>query len=288
MTDDSSPIPSDGASEPTGEADNLFAVALPKNDDAFPVLRAFQTFIDQERERSRRRITMLSTAFIVALVVLMLAFVGFFALFYTQVMSHDEAQLARLFELVSRGPAPQPAPAAAPAPAPAPQPSATPENLADLVEKLVAERLRASAPAPAPAPEPEPAKAASAAPAASPASPPLPRGILSPVKRSTPRPSTPSSPTPAPTPAVPSAPSAPVAPAPASTPAPTPAVPSVPSVPSVPVAPSPSPSLRTISVRPVKALVVPEGYEADQIRVQTQSGASIPLRTLLPVPRAGR
>ena len=190
MTDDSSPIPSDGASEPTGEADNLFAVALPKNDDAFPVLRAFQTFIDQERERSRRRITMLSTAFIVALVVLMLAFVGFFALFFTHVMSHDEAQQARLFELVSRGPAPQPAPAAAPAPA--------------------------------------------------------------------------------------------------STPAPTPAVPSVPSVPSVPVAPSPSPSLRTISVRPVKALVVPEGYEADQIRVQTQSGASIPLRTLLPVPRAGR
>ena len=294
MTDDPRPFDSDGkAPSENRDADNLFAVALPKNDDSFPVLRAFQSFIDQERERSRRRITMLSTAFIAALVVLMLAFAGFFALFFTHVMSHDEAQQARLFDLVSRAAAPQPAapaPAAVPAPAaavPAPQAPAVPANLEELVEKLVAERLRAASPAPSPAPAPAPAPApepattpasadasASSGPSSAPAAPASPpRGILTPAKKTASKPAKPVA----------------GAPAPKGRPATAPQG----------TAPDPAPrgdgareagksGPRSLSVRPVKALVVPEGYAADHIRVQTQSGASVPMRTLLPVPRAGK
>ena len=66
-TDSPSSLPGDKG---TPDSENLFAVALASKggDESFPVLRAFQSFLDQERERARRRMMTLSVCFITALV----------------------------------------------------------------------------------------------------------------------------------------------------------------------------------------------------------------------------
>ncbi|MBR1836347.1 MAG: hypothetical protein IJ783_03585, partial [Kiritimatiellae bacterium] len=184
--------------DPAGGADreNLFAVALARNDDSFPVLKAFQGFLDRERERARRRVVTLSICFIAAMFAMAVAFGAIFAVFFSHMMSQNEQQQSRLLDLVAESarqrdeavraataapalaPAPAPAPVAVqPTPAPAPAKDDSAVSARELLEaiKLLSENRNAAPPAdaapgsagilpavePAPAPEaakPEPPK----------------------------------------------------------------------------------------------------------------------------------
>ena len=92
------------AAAPT-DPENLFAVALAKNsgNDSFPVLNAFQTFLDQERERARRRVVTMAVCFTGAMIVLLLVFGILFATFFSRMMVRNDRQQDRLLDLVARG-----------------------------------------------------------------------------------------------------------------------------------------------------------------------------------------
>ncbi len=86
------------------DPENLFSVALAKSsNDSFPVLNAFQTFLDQERERARRRVVTMAVCFTGAMIVLLLVFGILFATFFSRMMVRNEKQQDRLLDLVARG-----------------------------------------------------------------------------------------------------------------------------------------------------------------------------------------
>jgi hypothetical protein len=167
--------PHDGSGPETAE--NAFALAFPKGDESFPVLKAFQEFLDAERERARRRQMTLTICFMSAIVVLVVLFCVVGAILFSGMMRRSDAQQAQMLDiLMQRMPAPiaqAPAVPPAPAPAPAPQPDQQVAELLDVIKSLqsqnaemmsaLQERIREPAPEPKAAAPAEPSAAETAA-----------------------------------------------------------------------------------------------------------------------------
>ncbi|MDD5705358.1 MAG: hypothetical protein PHR35_05495 [Kiritimatiellae bacterium] len=153
----------------SGELVSIHAAALQASGDSFPVLKAFQDYLETERQRARKRLVLLSSFF----VALMALVVAGFLVAGIMIFGHMQRMQSALLQAAIR-----PTPAAAPAPAAiapvepppaAPLPAAIGEELKRLRESLNSlrtdnERLRdrlTVAPPPAAA-----APVAAAAPAA--------------------------------------------------------------------------------------------------------------------------
>jgi len=77
---------------------DLLMPALRTDDDSFPVLKAFQEYIEAERERARRRLVIVSTASIVALVLVVAIFLIAGSLIVGNLMKRND----KLFEALIR------------------------------------------------------------------------------------------------------------------------------------------------------------------------------------------
>ena len=298
--DPANPDPS-SADAPGADEENLFAVALAKNNnESFPVLNAFQRFLDQERERARRRVVTMAVCFTGAMVVMLLVFGILFATFFSRMMVRNERQQDRLLDLVVAGlpgaartePAPVP-PAVAPAPAPTEAPSAVTRD--ELLEILRQMNAAQAAPAPAAAPAapavveipvvPVPAETA-----AVPAPKPRKTGVISsPLRQDqeakeaaedAARRARAAAKAEAEAAAAAEAAKTAAVPAPEPAPEPAPAT--------VAKEEKPADGKRTIAVKPRSRMKVPEGFSTDRAELQTSTGASVPFRLLVPVPDASR
>jgi DNA polymerase III gamma/tau subunit len=121
--------------------------------ESFPVLKAFQDYIEAERAQARKRVMQLSIFFAVLMCVTVAGFLtaGLFMLRNTSAMQ------SRLLEAVlaqKETPAPQPAPVAAASPSPMLEETA--RQLARAAESLRESAARPAAPQPAPVPSPSP------------------------------------------------------------------------------------------------------------------------------------
>lgn len=191
---------SEFSSHSHGEAsspEELFSLAK-AHGESFPVLKAFQNYLDQERERARRRTMVLVLSFLGVVVALIIAFVVLFVSFFNVVLQNNEQQQVRMLSLVTGEraatvvqPVQQPGvvrqpvsdPAASHAETPASEKPLTREDLVLLIRELKAQPEARQ-------PEvPQPVSASSAAPQAVPAKPaatPAPvkkTGVLSPVSK---------------------------------------------------------------------------------------------------------
>lgn len=125
---------------------SLFGQSGGVND--FPVLKAFQEYIDAEQEKARKRMFGLSIFFIVLLVVVVVTF----TIVMTSVISRNQSLSDRLLDIALREknpaqpvvnvqqPAPVPVPVVQPHPQPQSQPSAESAELARLREDLQREK----------------------------------------------------------------------------------------------------------------------------------------------------
>lgn len=96
-------------------AENIFALSVPKGEESFPVLKAFQEFLDAERERARRRQMTLAISFMAALVVLVVLFCGVGAVLFSGMVKRSDSKQDKLLEmLLSQRNGTQPAPVMTP------------------------------------------------------------------------------------------------------------------------------------------------------------------------------
>jgi hypothetical protein len=161
---------------------SIHAAALHAGSDSFPVLKAFQDYLETERQRARRRLVMHSSFFValMAVVVAGLLLAGVY-LFRNMQRTQDVLLQAALQGAPAAAPLVAPAVVAPPPPAPA-MPAALGDELqrlraalADLRSDNEKLRTRLTAPSAAPTALPAPtAVAAAPAPAVTPASPPPP------------------------------------------------------------------------------------------------------------------
>ena len=125
---------------PTANAVSLFGQGGGVND--FPVLKAFQEYIDAEQAKARKRMFGLSIFFIVLLVVVVVTF----TIIMTSVISRNQALSDRLLDIALREkPAAQPVvtvqpPVPSPVVQPVLQPSVESAELARLREELQREK----------------------------------------------------------------------------------------------------------------------------------------------------
>ena len=90
-------------------AENIFALSVPKGEESFPVLKAFQEFLDAERERARRRQMTLAISFMAALVVIVVLFCGIGAVLFSGMVKRSDTKQDKLLEMLlsQRAAAPQ-------------------------------------------------------------------------------------------------------------------------------------------------------------------------------------
>lgn len=190
---------SEFSSHSHGEAsspEELFSLAK-AHGESFPVLKAFQNYLDQERERARRRTMVLVLSFLGVVVALIIAFVVLFVSFFNVVLQNNEQQQVRMLSLVTGEraatvvqPVQQPVvvrqpvsePAASHAETPASEKPLTREDLVLLIREL---KVQPEVPQPE-VPQPVAASAAPPAAPAKPAATPAPvkkTGVLSPVSK---------------------------------------------------------------------------------------------------------
>ncbi len=264
--------------------ENLFALSLPKGEESFPVLKAFQEFLDAERERARRRQLGLTIAFMAALVVIVVLFSVLGAVLFSGLARRSDAKQDRLLELLLAERKP---PAGVLAP-PAPEPQADPVvgEMMALLRQLKAETALLKTAAQereqsAPAPNQE-------TPVERPAPPPRRTGVFSSPRRNPdlPVPSGDAVSDPASAAVVPAS----VAPAASDAVAATEGgVPETPATvePAVPVVVVPSRSEEPVPVRvsPARVMRPPRGTEAAEIHVITPDNVRYPWRILVPSPR---
>ncbi|NLB68208.1 MAG: hypothetical protein GX804_00750 [Lentisphaerae bacterium] len=70
-------------------------------EESFPVLRAFQQFLESEREIARKRQLMLTAGFLGAIVALVLLFSIIGVILFSKIISHGTRQQDRMFELLA-------------------------------------------------------------------------------------------------------------------------------------------------------------------------------------------
>lgn len=278
--------------------ENVFSLAFPKNDDSFPVLKAFQEFIDAERERARKRQTNLTICFVSTILFLIILFVSTGIFLFQGMMERNDLQQKQIFEFLMERAGQKPPAATAPtstqttpltaAPV-APQPDPQVSELLAVIKSLQAQnaemmsalqaRLKEAEPAPAPAP-------VAATPAPKPTPKPAPKtGVITQIK---PKPA-PVAATPAPTPKPAPTPVA-ATPAPAPKPAPTPvAATPAPAPTSAVGTPDPDPDPVSDSQKPIEITVrqsremrTPKGYSSEQMPVVSTGNVKIPWRVLMP------
>lgn len=154
---------------------NPFGLALHGNaEEEFPVLKAFESYIEAERQKSRKRMIMLSACFVGAILVIVAIFLAIGSILFTRIFDQQDRMQDRLAQTQDRllaamierqtapqpvavQPAPQPLVQPAPQPVvqqPAPQPAPTPVILAAAVLPQLMEQLPVVVPPPAVAPTP--------------------------------------------------------------------------------------------------------------------------------------
>ena len=101
----------------------FFAPALRTDAEQFPVLKAFQTYIEEERERARRRVVIVSASAIAAIVVIVVVFLVIGSIVVGNLMSRNDQLLAAVISSAAPGaaqavqtPAQKPAASAKPSP----------------------------------------------------------------------------------------------------------------------------------------------------------------------------
>ncbi len=254
-------------------ADNFFALSVPKSEESFPVLKAFQDFLDAERERARRRQMTLAISFMVALVVLVVLFCGIGAFIFSGMVKRSDTKQDKLLEMLlsQRTAVHQPSVTVVPAPR---EPDPVINEMMAVLKQLKTEtaELKAAA-AVAEATKPD-AQTAPVAPEArpeireiKPEAPVKKTGVFSSPKR---RPETESTPPQVET----------VAEAPAETPpSPQNAVESPP--PAVERKADPNAPVQ-VKVVPSREMHLPEGHEASEMPVVTEENVKFPWRILMP------
>ena len=265
-------------------AENAFALAFPKGDESFPVLKAFQEFLDAERERARRRQMTLTICFMSAIVLLVVLFCVIGAVLFSGMMRRSDTQQAQMLDiLLQRMPAPvAQAPALQPAPQPvvAAQPDPQVSELLEVIKSLQAqnvemmsalqERIREPEPKVAPPARPSPAEAGAQA---------RKTGIYSSPRRK-PEPA-PEQPRPAPAQPRPAAedvaePDATAAAAEA------PEAPAVEDKPRAEEAPAASAGPVKVKIVRTRDMHSPAGYSPEQITIVSSGNVKFPWRVLMP------
>jgi len=152
-------------SDPPGALVSIHNAALHANPDSFPVLKAFQDYLETERQRARQRLILLSAFFAVLLITVIIGLIGIGVYLFGNMSETQGKLLAAVLDQRAATPIREAVPQAQTPPSPASaaqQPALDPETLARLVEERVAARLAAAgkppepaateAPTPAPAP----------------------------------------------------------------------------------------------------------------------------------------
>ena len=91
------PAGGDGADDSA----NLLAVSIANADDAFPVLMAFQKFLDSERERARKRQQTLVYCFSGILLAVVLLFVAGGAILFGAMSQRDEIRQNKFLDMIA-------------------------------------------------------------------------------------------------------------------------------------------------------------------------------------------
>ena len=81
----------------------FFAPALRTDAEQFPVLKAFQTYIEEERERARRRVVIVSASAIAAIVVIVVVFLVIGSIVVGNLMSRNDQLLAAVISSAAQG-----------------------------------------------------------------------------------------------------------------------------------------------------------------------------------------
>ncbi len=81
----------------------FFAPALRTDAEQFPVLKAFQTYIEEERERARRRVVIVSASAIAAIVVIVVVFLVIGSIVVGNLMSRNDQLLAAVISSAAPG-----------------------------------------------------------------------------------------------------------------------------------------------------------------------------------------
>ena len=116
-----------------GMGDDLFyAPALRNDGEEFPVLKAFQSYLEEERERARRRVVTVSVAALVAVVLIVVAFL----VIVTNLMRRNDQLFAAVLTQATNPANVVVAPPAAPSQPAAPEPKPESAEEAKLREKL--------------------------------------------------------------------------------------------------------------------------------------------------------
>ena len=101
----------------TGALVSLHQAATQSGPDSFPVLKAFQEYLESERQRARRRVALVTALFAGIVVVLIAVFLAAGLLLFNYMKEREERLWHRL-ETQTAAPAPVPAPVPAVEPAP--------------------------------------------------------------------------------------------------------------------------------------------------------------------------
>jgi len=117
--------------------ENVFELSFPKGEESFPVLKAFQEFLDAERERSRRRQMILTLSFMSVIVVIVVLFCVIGAILFTGMARRNDAKQDKVFEiLLMERKTSTPVPVVTPAP---PRQDPVVDEVMELVKQLRAE-----------------------------------------------------------------------------------------------------------------------------------------------------
>ena len=301
--------PHDGPGPETAE--NAFALAFPKGDESFPVLKAFQEFLDAERERARRRQMTLTICFMSAIVLLVVLFCVVGAILFSGMMRRSDAQQAQMLDIlmqrmpapVAQAPAVQPPPAQIPAPVAESRPDPQVSELLDVIKALqsqnaemmsaLQQRIREPAPAaeaaakarktgiyssprrkPEPEPGPEQPETLVEAPAEAAAPAETPAEAAAPAE----------APVPDATAEVPEEPAAPVAEQPAAPVAVEPESAVEPAAAAAAPAEAPPTESGPIQMKIIRSRVMlaPPGYAPEQITIVSSGNVKFPWRVLMP------
>ena len=118
----------------SGALVSIHNAALHANPDSFPVLKAFQDYLETERKRARQRLIMLSAFFAILLVAVMIALISIGVYVFGNMSQTQSKLLTAVLENKNT-------PQVAASPVLAPEPQFDPKALADTIEERIAAAL---------------------------------------------------------------------------------------------------------------------------------------------------